>query len=256
MLYHKSYSPATITTFVSAVTFANKLYNAPNPQQHFIVTKMLEGSRKLSHKPDTRLPITLNILHKMIDTLKPTMFDGYTIVLLRAMFLLAFHGFFRVGELTVRSTTSLSDNTLKTANCNLTFHQGKAMAASLTLLNSKHNKAKPFTITFPASGTPYCPVAALHDYILLARPVPGPLFQLTNGTPVTRHVFQAHLTRVLRCARIDTARYKTHSFRVGAATEAVTSLGLTDNEVQRLGRWNSNAFRAYIRMPNFTALKR
>jgi len=252
-LFNKNYSPSTITTFISVIAFANKLYDAPNPQQHFLITKMLEGSRKLGHKPDTRQPITLSILHKIITCLPITQHNTYSLTLLKAMFLLAFHAFLRVGEMTVRSQHTPTHNTLLAEDCVVNFKGKQVSSLTLTLRNSKHNQAKPFFITIPANHSLNCPAYAVHQYLLLAKPKAGPLFQLQTGSPVTRHYFQAQLTKCLQAANIDTSLYKSHSFRIGAATEAVATLGLPDHEVQRLGRWGSNAFKAYIRTPQFTA---
>jgi len=253
-LFSLNYAPATITTFVSAIAFANKLHNSFDPHKHFLIIKMLEGSRKMGHTADTRQPITLAILHRLTAAVPIIHHTPFNISLLRAMFLLAFHALLRVGEITVRSQTSNDTNTLQAADCSITLKGGQVVAANLTLRNSKHNKAKPFHITIPATNTSNCPAVALHTYLQLARPRQGPLFQLQSGTPVTRHYFQAQLHKCLQAAKINTNLYKSHSFRIGAATEAVASLGLTDQEVQRLGRWGSNAFKSYIRSPTFTAI--
>ncbi len=253
-LHSKNYAPATITTFISALSYINKLYNAHDPQQHFLISKMLEGARKLGQKVDTRQPITLTLLHKLTACIPIIHHDHYSIALLKAMFLLAFHAFLRVGEFTVRSQQSTDTNTLQAADCTVNFTSLNVSSITLTLRNSKHNQARPFFITIPANHTNNCPASALHEYLKLAKPQSGTLFQTHTGAPVTRHFFQNQLQRCLRAAKIDTSLYKTHSFRIGAATEAVTSLGLPDHEIQRLGRWGSNAFKSYIRTPKFTAL--
>jgi integrase len=255
-LYANNYAPSTITTFVSAIAFVNKLYGAHDPHQHFLVIKMLEGTRKLGHTVDTRQPITLSILHKLISSLPIVHHHIFPIALLKAMFLIAFHAFLRVGEMTVRAKQGPSHNTLQVADCTVNFRAPQVSSISITLRSSKHNQARPFHITIPANNTKNCPAVAIHQYLALARPKQGPLFQTQDGNPVTRHYFQSQLHRCLQAANIDTTAYKTHSFRIGAATEAVASLGLPDHEVQRLGRWGSNAFKSYIRTPHFTTPNR
>jgi len=241
---------------VSPIAFANKLYHAPNPLNHFLIIKMLEGSRKAGHQPDTRQPITLSILHRLTAALPAAFHDPFITSLLKAMFLTAFHAFLRVGEFTVRSQWDDASHTLQAADCAVNFTSGRPTSVSLTLTTSKHNQSRPFHITIPANHSPNCPVIALHTYLQLARPRGGPLFQFQDGRPVTRHYFRAQLYKGLKAAGFDTSLYKSHSFRIGAATEAVTSLGLPDHEIQRLGRWNSNAFKTYIRTPQFTSVPR
>ena len=241
---------------VAAIAFVNKLYNAPNPLHHFLIIKMLEGGRKAGTQPDTRRPITLSILHRLTAALTIVHRDQYPILLLKAMFLTAFHAFLRVGEFTVRSRGDTSGHTLQAADCTVNFAARSPSSVSLKLMSSKHKQSTPSFITIPANNTPNCPALTLHQYLKLARPQGGPLFQFSNGTPVTRQYFQSQLHKTLKAAGIDNSLYKTHSFRIGAATEAVTSLGLPDHEIQRLGRWSSNAFRSYIRTPHFTTTRR
>lgn len=42
--------------------------------------------------------------------------------------------------------------------------------------------------------------------------------------------------------------YKGHSFRIGAATSAA-SMGISEQNIQVMGRWRSGAFKKYIRFP-------
>ena len=92
-----------------------------------------------------------------------------------------------------------------------------------------------------------CPVVALLSY-LARRPSPagGPLFIKEDGSALIKSEMVAVLHATLRLARIDPTFYKGHSFRIGAATTAA-ALGIQDSLIQKLGRWSSNAFLAYIR---------
>lgn len=257
-LHSLNYAPATITSYCSAISFINKLHNSPDPMKHFLVSKMLEGARKTNQKTDTRRPITLAILHKLTTAIHIIHHDTFHTTLLKAMFLLAFHAFLRVGEITVRSPNSLDPNTIRAEDCSVGFTGKQLSSVHITIRNSKHNQQKPFHITIPASNTPNCPALAIHNYLKQACPSTGALFQNQSGSPITRHFFQTQLKRCIKAAKINNNQhqYKSHSFRIGAATEAVSSLGLSDQEIQRLGRWRSDAFRAYIRTPSFTSINR
>ncbi len=61
-LHAQNYAPSTITTYVSALSFINKLYQAPDHADCFIIKKLLRGSRKLHQTPDTRQPIAHSLL--------------------------------------------------------------------------------------------------------------------------------------------------------------------------------------------------
>ncbi|KAK6173009.1 hypothetical protein SNE40_016550 [Patella caerulea] len=60
--------------------------------------------------------------------------------------------------------------------------------------------------------------------------------------------FYAHLQYSLKWAGLDSNRYKGHSFRIGGATTALM-MGINERTIQQLGRWKSNAFQKYIRIP-------
>lgn len=255
-LHNTSYAPSTILTFISAISFVNKLYNAHDPRQNFLINKMLEGAKKIGHTPDCRQPITLNILHKIIAAVPIIQHSTHNIALYKAMFLTAFHAFLRVGEITVRSLNDQHSHTLQVSDCQVLFKGTQVASVQLTLKTWKHSKGQPCFISVPANHSTNCPANAIHQYLLTARPVQGPLFTMQDGTPVTRTSFTSSLKRCLQAANIPTTFYKGHSFRIGAATEAVASLGLPDHEVQRMGRWSSGAFKQYIRSPHFQTIQR
>ena len=72
-----------------------------------------------------------------------------------------------------------------------------------------------------------------------------PLFITETGKMATRFWFQKHLHSVLRISGISPEHYSSHSFRIGAASTAAR-LGISDQTVQVLGRWSSQAYRSYI----------
>ena len=57
------------------------------------------------------------------------------------------------------------------------------------------------------------------------------------------------LRSVLSFCGLDTARYKSHSFRIGAAFDAALR-GFSDAQIRLMVRWRSDAFRQNIRLPH------
>ena len=55
--------------------------------------------------------------------------------------------------------------------------------------------------------------------------------------------------RACHLCDLDPSRYKGHSFRIGAASYAADR-GFSDAQIRMLGRWKSNAFLRYLRVPN------
>jgi len=57
---------------------------------------------------------------------------------------------------------------------------------------------------------------------------------------------------VFRHSGLPFGRYKSHSFRIGAASLAAEQ-GLSDAQIWLMGRWKSNAFKQYIWINSFMA---
>ena len=64
------------------------------------------------------------------------------------------------------------------------------------------------------------------------------------------HTFR--LSLAIKYCGLDPSRYKGHSFRIGAASLAADA-GMSDAQIRALGRWQSNAFHKYIRIPSITS---
>ena len=92
-LYDRQYAPSTVYTYVSALGYSHKLYGFPDPSKAFFIVKMLKGYGKVGLRLDSRLPLTLPILHRLIQA-----------TLFKAMCSLAFYAFLRVGEMTLVSS--------------------------------------------------------------------------------------------------------------------------------------------------------
>ena len=102
-LFSQNYASATLLTYMSALSYVHKLADMADPTQHFVIKKLLAGAQKLAAKPDTRLPITPTVLHKIVDATPFIVSSNYVCYMLQSMFLLSFHAFLRIGEITVHS---------------------------------------------------------------------------------------------------------------------------------------------------------
>ena len=78
-------------------------------------------------------------------------------------------------------------------------------------------------------------------------------FLLAGLDPITRSFIVGQLNRVLRVCNLDPAVYKSHSFRINAATWT-TAKSFSDSQIRQLGQWKSNAFLKYIRVPSLSTV--
>lgn len=102
-LFDRSYSPSTILSNISAISFVHKILDFADPTTSFIVNKLIKGCQKLGKSKDTQRPITLEILQKLVLAMENCIPALSHRVLLKAVFLLAFNAFLRLGEILIRS---------------------------------------------------------------------------------------------------------------------------------------------------------
>ena len=244
-LHKFRYASSTVDTYVSALGYHQKLLGFPDTSKVFYIVQMLKGYRKNDIRSDSRLPITLPVLHRILDA-SPQMFSAPVVCRFKAMCALAFHAFLRVGEFTSSGK--------KEANPPLRFDQIQSILNSsndvigiqVTFAQFKHNySGRPFSLQIYRK-TAYCPVQLLLDYLVLRGNQPGALFLGLDGQPISRSAFIEQLSLAFKFCGFDPCFYKGH-FRIGAATLAAQQ-GFSDAQIRLMGRWKSDSFKKYIRV--------
>ena len=91
-------------------------------------------------------------------------------------------------------------------------------------------------------------MVALLAYLVARGSWEGPLFQHSDGRPLTKAAFVDQVRKTLALAGVDERNYTGHSFRIWAATTAAAA-GVDDSMIQTLGQWKSSAYLVYIRLP-------
>lgn len=67
-----------------------------------------------------------------------------------------------------------------------------------------------------------------------------------DGLSLSQFQFVAVFKKCLEALGLGDQKFSSHSFRIGAATEAVR-WGLDEAAVKRIGRWESRRFKSYVR---------
>ena len=205
---------------------------------------MLKGYGKLGMCIDSRLPITLPILHKILYLASDLSLSPYELCLFWAMCSLAFYAFLHVGEM---AATNNNKSLLSTDNiAKLVNAANHVVSLKVTFLHYKHSyNQPPFSVIIQRQSS-FCPVQLMLDNLKLRGNSRGPLFTI-GGLPVHRQYFCGLLTTAIKCCGLNPARYKGHGFRIGATSHAAER-GMSDAQIRVLGRWKSNAFLRYIRI--------
>ena len=249
-LFHAHYRVNTISAHVSALAYINKLFGFQDFSQSFLIKQFLKGANNLSREMspcDTRLPITLEILRKIIHSLPHTISNYVYRVIFSIMCIFAFHGFLRIGEICCK--TKEGSAVIQQDDIHAVYHDGRPVGIELKLKKYKHS-SQAVTIFLPACShdSAVCPVGAFQLYKNVVVGACGPFFQFPGGKAVPYSFFNANLHKVISFLGYDTSQYKSHSFRIGAATHAAIQ-GFSEESIQKMGRWKSNALQNYIRIP-------
>ncbi len=144
----KSLQVSSIKSYISGIQFFHKvLYGAPSPEINNSQTAMLIRGIQRSRptRPDSRLPITLDILTKCIHTLRTCYQPPSTARTLDTMFILAFFGFLRCSELT---TSSKFDPAINLTISDLTILDSETISFLIKQSKTDQVKKRSFCLHF------------------------------------------------------------------------------------------------------------
>ena len=246
-LAEQKYAASTVASYISALSYPHRLASLLDPTKSEMIQLALRGYSKLNPSADSRLPITLPILEDIILAREHTKSSLYSRKLIQAMYAIAFFAALRVGEITSRAHQPRQNIIAIIQLVFLKTREGTVSAIKLTLRNYKHSDTSNPVDIFIYQEKPVCPVSLLLEFLCLRGQSPGPLFCWpADCSPISRSCFVAALTEDLQFCNLNVAQYKTHSFRIGAASWAAAK-GMSDTQIRAFGRWKSNAFLRYIR---------
>ena len=237
---------SSIRIYLSALKYYSIVKSHPfsflNMERLYYTLRGIKRSSNVGYR-QPRLPITLQHLIIIHTRLQSFAMNRLEFCLFWAACTLAFFGLLRVSEYTTPKVREF-DFEVHLLSSDITF------CRNTLLVKIKASKTDPFKLGCqltigPANGF-VCPVAAMRAFLRYRSPDDGPLFTFTDGTYLTRN----RMYRLLLACFQDN-RINTHSFRIGGAT-ALSQAGVPDSQIQSLGRWNSNCFVRYLRLPSQT----
>jgi hypothetical protein len=192
---------------------------------------------------DQRQPITLALMQTIKTCLRLVSgLPSVDQIMLWSAFTMAFSGALRVSEF-VSPSTSTVDSSRTLLPSDIKLHKD---TVQITIRKSKTDQfGHGYILSLPATGRSVCPVSAYTKYWSTRRhnTLDGvPLFVFSDGRFLTRKAVDG----ILNLIPSSNHKYSSHSFRIGAATTAVTR-GQTEEEVMQKGRWTSKAWEGYVR---------
>ena len=240
--FEKNYSPSTIMAYISGISFMHKINGYTDPAANFAIQKMLEGCKRSRKTKDMRSPISLEMLEKILLVLKHVCYTDYETTLFKTVFSMAYFGLFRVSELVY---TNLDDRAL--TKDDIILEKG-AQAVRITLKVTKTNQmGHSITIRIAANEENIDMFDLLKLYMSLVSPKAYYFFCHADLKPVTRYQFCSVLSQACKLVGMNSKTIKSHSFRIGRATD-LAKRNVSDDTIKQMGRWTSNSFSRYIRV--------
>ena len=185
-------------------------------------------SERASEGPRIRLPITPAIL-RQIQVHWSSQTADPDIVMLWAVAVLCFFGFFRAGELTIPSINSFEQaNHLAWGDVAVDNIEDPKMLR-VRLKKSKTDQFRQGADVFV--GKTNCslnPVAGVLAYMAVRGKQEGPFFKFGDGRPLTKSKFTQEIRSALQAIGLPHQNFAGHSFRIGAATAAAQA-GIEDS---------------------------
>lgn len=247
-LVKKGLSSRTIATHITGVRSRLRLDGVDLKENQYLMKQMHRSAKKQdAHR--LRCPVTKILLHQIMKRLDLVTQNNYEAAMFGALFALAYHGLFRVGELVESEHALHAENMLQAKNGSLIHcfqHSSKVMMEG----------SFPALVEIaPDPDSEFCPCAMV-EHFTAARAeakrfwarVPRQFFVHRTGVKVTKAQV---LNTLWKCVNLipdfEAQEFGTHSFRSGKASDMFRA-GKSDQEIMTAGRWTSSVFKRYIKV--------
>lgn len=240
----KGLSSKTADLYLTAISFQCKVSNVSDNTKHFLINKLAEGFRRQNKTKRVRLPITYELLEGILTKLPVVCLNSFEVMLFKAAYVLAYFGFFRVGEVTVPNKSVVDSNKVLNLEDVSFIDENRSILVNIRF-SKTDQLGKGTVLKIKQSGSSICPVIILRQYLGQRPKVPGPLFCHFDGNPLTRYQFSCILQKSIKLINPQLQGFRSHSFRIGAATRAA-QLGWPIEKIKEAGRWASEAYKTYI----------
>ena len=252
---------STIKTYLSAIRGVLMDNNITINSDLFLLSSLTRACKIGNDIVVTRLPIHKSLLHAIVKQ-TDVMFikqknQPYLAYLYKAMFMSAYYGLFRIGELTLGPHMILAEN----------VHIGENKNKILFILwtSKMHSRGdKPQLVKIsskPVGGlkqtfsqdrelkTNQCPFKIITNYVQLrplVKTVNEQVFVFSDNTPVKPNQFSGVLKTLISRLGLDQNLYTVHGIRTGRAGDLL-DLGVSVETIKKLGCWRFNAVFTYLR---------
>ncbi len=245
-LISKGLASRTVASYMTGVRSRLSLNGVELKENAYLMKQMHKAAQKQDVER-LRCPVTKVLLEQVLKRIDFVTKTNYEAALFGAIFTLAYHGMFRIGEL-VESVHALKvGNVLQAVTGNLIQC---IQHSSKTSKPGEGHRRVPIDPTFDE----FCPCEMTVRYsqerkraLPYWRLKPGHFLVHQDGSKATKAQV---LQKLRQCVKLIPGfvpmEFGMHSFRSGKAMDLFLQ-GMTDAEIMERGRWTSAAFRWYIK---------
>ena len=244
---------STIKSYISALKCVLAEDGITLNQNQFVVTSLIRACKLKNDRIVTRLPIHKNFLHLLLDELIKWYNEKnqpYLKMLYMALFIAAYYGLLRVGEVTKGPHVLLANN----------VHIGVNKRKLLFVLRSSKTHSEgdhPQLIKLNSSTTEkgkckrykYCPYSVINSSVQrCAHSISEyeQFFILADRTPVLPDQVRVLLRQLISRLGLKVHLYNFHSLRIGRCIDLLND-GVSVETIKKIGRWKSNAVFSYLK---------
>jgi hypothetical protein len=157
------------------------------------------------------------------------------------MFSILYHGLLRISEIT--HSHANQHNLLKR---NIKVVGGSSpRTLHIEFQTYKHSRSNPKPLSV-SQADKTCPVTAYIRWVKIRPEKATSAFTYPDGKSVRPAFLRRALNDTMTYLQMDSSQYNTHSFRIGKATDMYKQ-GFSDAQISVAGRWNSQAYKKYIK---------
>lgn len=239
----------TIKSYISAIRYCLSLDGIKVPHSNCELAAIVQAARQANNELYVRLPIQKGLLQLILNFIRTTYIQQrgqkYLGTTLMALYSTAYHGLFRISEMTQGQHTVKAQDIIHARNKRkMTFY----LRSSKT--HTTADQPQIIHIKEEQTWKANCPIRILNEYVALrgrnsAYPE-QPFFMHRNGEPITQEQFRTNLKYILFTLGLPAALYGSHSFRIGKATDQKLS-GKSIMRIKEDGRWATSTVFKYIR---------
>lgn len=242
-------SVSTVASYLSGGNYAHKTRNLTDYATSFIISQMLEGlPRRNPQKSDIRTPISVDLLKKLISSLRWICNSDYEACMFSSAFSLAYFAMLRVSELAVASQSDENGHALKFND--VTFAENNGQTELYIKIRSSKTDQKRHSVTLVLQkhfDLALCPINLLQSFTRLrfsGLNGSNKLYIHFSGRALTKYQFCSILQKSLSFCEVQ-FHIGSHSFRIGRATDLAKN-GVDEEFIKQYGRWKSSSYLRYI----------